>query len=75
MELVDPTAGAAAEVVMVLTATAGSVERFAGVGANDVDLSGIGHLAQLGVDRGEADRGSCGPQGGMELLGGPEAIC
>jgi len=53
--------------------TAPSIQRFARVISNDVDLAAVGHLAQLGVDGGEADPLTIGSECGVQILSGLEA--
>ena len=73
VEFLDAPAGSASEVVVMFVRTAPSIQRFARVISNDVDLAAVGHLAQLGVDGGEADPLTIGSECGVQILSGLEA--
>jgi hypothetical protein len=69
-----PSTAAAHEVVVVIPRRATTIERFAVVRTQDVDLTAVGESSKLVVDSGESDVLSTGSKFRKEFLGRPEGV-
>src|SRR5664279_379007 len=69
-----PPAGAAHQMVVVMSGAALAVQDLTVGAAQGVDLGGVDHRLQVAVDRGQADRVALRAQSVVDVLGAREAV-